>query len=102
MTDAMTVQERDASKLAQALETASETAIDWLQTVLARPVDDEKPGLLRAQASAAQTVLNVQLRADALRLRAQRHDKVLETLMNLVHRLEPNVPGASRSTLLES
>lgn len=91
-----------ASKLAQDLEDASGLALDWLRRVLAVPIDEEAGPLLRAQASAAQTVLNTQLRADALRLRSMRQDKVLETLAKLLREKEALVPADSGFQTKES
>lgn len=87
--DAMT----DAGKLAQDLEIITGKALKWAGEVLDLPIDDEKPGLLRAQAAAMQAALNTQLRADALRLRAALGDKALESLIKLMREKELSVPA---------
>lgn len=81
-----------AGKLAQELEDASKLSLDWLKAVLSVPLDRENSPLLRAQSAAANIALNTQLRADALRLRAQREDKALERLMKLIREKEQSLP----------
>lgn len=82
-----------AGKLAQDLENVTESSLRWIGEVLARGVDEENSALLRAQSAAANIAINAQLRADALRLRAQRGDKALETLMKLISEKERVIPA---------
>ena len=86
----------DGTKLAQQLENVSELALDWLKGVLSMPIDTECGPLLRAQSSAAMTTLNTQIRADALRLRAQRVDKTIEKLLDTIREQEARVPSDER------
>ena len=88
-----------STRLAGKLEALSELAIDKLQAILSIPIDEENGHLLRAQGAAAHTALHTQLRADALRLRAQRSDKALETLMEILRRKEREVPHSSMALL---
>lgn len=81
-----------AGKLAQDLENVTERALAWLGDVLRLPIDEENSALLRAQSAASGIAINAQLRADALRLRAQRDDKALETLMKLIAAKELTTP----------
>lgn len=90
-----------SSELAKQLEQVSGKALTWLDDVLSQPVDPECGSLLRAQASAAQTALNAQLRADAQRMRAERQDRALERLIEAIRSQEGLVPkteGRSLST----
>lgn len=80
------------TKLAQELEDVSGLALAWARAVLTMPIDPELPSLMRAQMGAATTALNTQIRADALRLRAERSDKALERLVNLIASKERTVP----------
>lgn len=88
-----------ATKLAQQLENVSGSALEWLRQVLALPIDPELPALMRAQSSAAMTALNTQLRADALRLRAQRDDKALKRLIDLIERKRHSVPHSGTESV---
>lgn len=87
-----------AGKLAQDLENVTESALTWIKDVLARGIDEENSALLRAQSSASNIAINAQLRADALRLRAQRDDKALETLIKLVAQKEQLVPQNTKES----
>lgn len=84
--------DQTAGKLAQDLENVSGLAIERLADILREPVDIENGALLRAHTSAANIALNTQVRVDALRLRAQREDKALETLMELIAAKERTTP----------
>lgn len=87
----------DGTKLARDLEDTTSHALAWLKTILTEPVDLENGQLLRAQASAAMTTVNSQLRADALVLRAARTDKALETLMKTIREQERRLPSEGRN-----
>ena len=82
-----------STRLAGKLEGLSEAAIDKLLAILQLPVDSENGHLLRAHVGAAHTALHTQLRADALRLRAQRDDKALEALIGILRQKEQKVPS---------
>ena len=86
--------EDTSARLARELEGLSEESIALLRRIVTEPMDTENPGLLRAQVSAANTALNVQLRADALRLRAMREDKALSRLVSLIRERAESVPQA--------
>ncbi len=91
-----------AGKLAQDLENVTERALTWLDTVLSAGLDTENSALLRAQSAASGIAINAQLRADALRLRSQREDKALETLMKLIAAKELTTPQATAHGVSES
>lgn len=93
--------------LATKLEALTDLALDKLDEVLRRtdPLDEDDGRLVRSQTSAAAVALNVQLRADSLRMRAARHDKALERLIELIAAKETTTPcGVERdaSSLLDS
>lgn len=88
------------TRLADQLEVVSEKSLKWLKEVLDRPIDEENSALLRAQSSAANIALNTQLRADALRLRAQRNDNALKTLIELIAAKEQSVPSVMNGSCI--
>lgn len=78
--------------LARKLETLTEKSIDTLMGVLSLPIDADNGALLRALTAAANTGLNAQLRADAMRLRALREDSALAALLALIATKEGSIP----------
>jgi hypothetical protein len=82
-----------AGKLAQDLENVSGLALRRLADILDLPLDIENGALLRAVTTAANIALNTQTRVDALRLRAQRDDKALKELLNLIAAKEQTTPS---------
>lgn len=79
-------------QLAADLERVASKALTWLDEVLGKPIDEENAPLLRAQSSAAMTALNTQIRADSLRLRAQRQDAALDRLLAQIAAQEGRIP----------
>lgn len=88
------------SNLAAELEETAKLALAWQRQVLDLPVDTDNAGLLRAQGQAAASALTTQIRADALRLRAQRADKALEQLIEAIRAQEAKMER--RSSLMAS
>jgi hypothetical protein len=94
-----------SQELASKLDILTEASIDKLMEVLALPVDAENGASLRAQTSAANTGLNTQLRADAMRLRALREDKALVALLALIatqERIVPPCPASDAARVVDS
>lgn len=82
-----------ATPLAEDLEAVTRDSLGWIKNILSLPIDTENAALLRAQSSAAGNALNGQLRADALRLRAEKTDGTLDRLLALIRKKELLVPG---------
>lgn len=84
-----------SNALAAQLEALTGLAMDKLKEMLSEPLDVENGPLMRTQAAAAGIALNAQLRADALRMRAARHDRALEALIAVIQSKEGSVPCAA-------
>ena len=88
-----------STRIASALERASETAIATLDEVMHMQggLDEEQARLVRSKVTAATTTLNTQTRVDAMRMRAMRVDRALERLVSLVRAKAESVPNAMGS-----
>ncbi len=85
--------EQDSNNLSQALEELSRLSIEKLKEIVQLEIDEENGQLLRAICAAANTALNTQVRADAIKLQHFKSDKTLELLLKLISDKQELVPG---------
>src|SRR5215469_12482698 len=84
----------DHGKLAGSLERGCASAIKLQTKIVRMPVDINNAGLLRAQVSAAQSLLAGQLRADEAKLRIRSTGDVLERLEKLIAEQKKLLPSS--------
>jgi hypothetical protein len=78
--------------LVRQLEKVCGLSLDKLQEILELPMDTNNGNVLRAQTTAAGTVLQCQLRADETRFRTAHNNDILDRLEKLVRQTKRMIP----------